>query len=227
MARQVCDVAVVGGGLVGTALAFELVAGGAEVVLVDRGDPGRATDTGAGILSPDTAAHPEPRWTAMAQAAGRHHEALVPRLAAAGAGDTGYARCGLVSVGLDEREHDWFAAASAAAERRARGRCGPSPPTRRAALPGPRPGPRGRLVPGGGPRRRAVPGGGTASGGRGGRPALPPGPAVGSTWMRMLANVGVEVFGGSIPIVGDLFDMALKANLRNLRIIEDHLWGKR
>ena len=45
--------------------------------------------------------------------------------------------------------------------------------------------------------------------------------------LRMLANVGVEVFGGSIPIIGDLFDMALKANLRNLRIIEDHLWGRR
>ena len=45
--------------------------------------------------------------------------------------------------------------------------------------------------------------------------------------LRMLANVGVEVFGGSVPIVGDLFDMALKANLRNLRIIEDHLWGRR
>jgi hypothetical protein len=44
--------------------------------------------------------------------------------------------------------------------------------------------------------------------------------------VKMLANVGVEVFGGSIPIVGDLFDMALKANMRNLRIIEDHLWGR-
>jgi hypothetical protein len=44
--------------------------------------------------------------------------------------------------------------------------------------------------------------------------------------LRMLANVGVEVFGGSIPIIGDLFDMALKANLRNLRIIEDHLSGR-
>ena len=40
---------------------------------------------------------------------------------------------------------------------------------------------------------------------------------------RMLANVGVEVVGGSVPILGDLFDMALKANLRNLAIIEDHV----
>src|SRR5580704_14688836 len=45
--------------------------------------------------------------------------------------------------------------------------------------------------------------------------------------LRMVANVGVEVFGGSIPIIGDLFDMALKANLRNLRIIEDDLWSRR
>ena len=43
---------------------------------------------------------------------------------------------------------------------------------------------------------------------------------------RLLANVGVEVLGGSVPILGDLFDMALKANLRNLKIIEDHLAGR-
>ena len=40
---------------------------------------------------------------------------------------------------------------------------------------------------------------------------------------RMLANVGLEVVGGSVPILGDLFDMALKANLRNLAIIEAHV----
>ncbi len=40
---------------------------------------------------------------------------------------------------------------------------------------------------------------------------------------RMLGNVAMEVAGGSIPILGDLFDMALKANLRNLAIIEGHV----
>jgi hypothetical protein len=39
---------------------------------------------------------------------------------------------------------------------------------------------------------------------------------------RMLLNVGVEVLGGSVPVLGDVFDMALKANLRNLAIIEAH-----
>jgi hypothetical protein len=41
--------------------------------------------------------------------------------------------------------------------------------------------------------------------------------------MRMIGNVAVEVVGGSIPVLGDLFDVALKANLRNIRILEDHL----
>ncbi len=44
--------------------------------------------------------------------------------------------------------------------------------------------------------------------------------------VRMAANVGIEVLGGSVPILGDLFDMALKANLRNLAIVEDHLRGQ-
>ena len=39
---------------------------------------------------------------------------------------------------------------------------------------------------------------------------------------RMVANVAVEVVGGSVPVLGDVFDMALKANLRNIRIVEDH-----
>ena len=41
--------------------------------------------------------------------------------------------------------------------------------------------------------------------------------------MRMIGNVVLEVAGGSVPVLGDLFDVALKANLRNIRIVEDHL----
>ena len=40
---------------------------------------------------------------------------------------------------------------------------------------------------------------------------------------RMLGNVALEVAGGSVSILGDVFDMALKANLRNLAIIERHV----
>ena len=40
---------------------------------------------------------------------------------------------------------------------------------------------------------------------------------------RMLANIGIEVIGGAVPIVGDLFDMVFKANLRNLALLETWL----
>jgi hypothetical protein len=38
------------------------------------------------------------------------------------------------------------------------------------------------------------------------------------TLLTMLVNVGVDVAGGSIPVVGDLFDAAWKANTRNLQL---------
>ena len=39
---------------------------------------------------------------------------------------------------------------------------------------------------------------------------------------RMAGNVVIEVVGGSVPVLGDLFDVVLKANMRNIRIVEDH-----
>lgn len=38
---------------------------------------------------------------------------------------------------------------------------------------------------------------------------------------RMLFNVFVEVFAGTVPVLGDVFDVAFKANLRNIALIED------
>ena len=40
---------------------------------------------------------------------------------------------------------------------------------------------------------------------------------------KMLANIGVEAAAGAVPLLGNLFDMGFKANLRNIAIIEDHL----
>lgn len=39
---------------------------------------------------------------------------------------------------------------------------------------------------------------------------------------RMVRNVAIEAVAGAVPIVGDLFDVTFKANLRNLAIIEQH-----
>jgi hypothetical protein len=40
--------------------------------------------------------------------------------------------------------------------------------------------------------------------------------------LRMLGNVAVETVVGSLPILGDIFDAAWKANMRNLRLLEAH-----
>ena len=39
---------------------------------------------------------------------------------------------------------------------------------------------------------------------------------------RMVFNVGLDFALGSIPLLGDLFDVAFKANARNMNILEDH-----
>jgi D-amino-acid dehydrogenase len=84
------DVVVVGGGLVGASLAYELVSAGADTVLVDRHDPGRATDAGAGILSPETNRDPDPEFAAFGLTAAHHYESLVARLADDGVTDVGF-----------------------------------------------------------------------------------------------------------------------------------------
>lgn len=41
--------------------------------------------------------------------------------------------------------------------------------------------------------------------------------------VRMLANIGLDALVGSVPIAGDLFDVAFKANRRNLDLLRRHL----
>jgi hypothetical protein len=39
---------------------------------------------------------------------------------------------------------------------------------------------------------------------------------------RMAANLAVDGAVGAVPLVGDLFDVAFKANRRNMRIVREH-----
>jgi hypothetical protein len=43
------------------------------------------------------------------------------------------------------------------------------------------------------------------------------------TLARMIGNVAADFLLGSVPFVGDLFDVAFKANRRNARLLEQHL----
>ncbi|MDJ0637095.1 MAG: DUF4112 domain-containing protein [Xenococcaceae cyanobacterium MO_188.B29] len=40
---------------------------------------------------------------------------------------------------------------------------------------------------------------------------------------KMIGNVALETFLGTVPLFGDIFDAYFKANLRNLEILEKHI----
>ncbi len=44
---------------------------------------------------------------------------------------------------------------------------------------------------------------------------------------RMIANTGIDYVIGSIPVIGDIFDVGFKANLRNLTILREELGARK
>ena len=99
------DVIIIGGGIVGSATAYECARAGLRTLMLDRIDRGRATNAGAGIVTLLSGRYVlGEAWADFALAAGRHYPPLVAALAEAGQADTGYARCGMLSVAMDEDE---------------------------------------------------------------------------------------------------------------------------
>ncbi len=99
------DTVVVGGGIVGSSTAYHLARAGSRTLLIDREDEGRATDAGAGIVSPLTSSRGrDPDWLEFATGAADYYPDLVARLDREGAGPTGFDRPGLLAIAVDEGE---------------------------------------------------------------------------------------------------------------------------
>jgi len=43
------------------------------------------------------------------------------------------------------------------------------------------------------------------------------------TVLRMLANIGIDTVVGAVPVLGDMFDVGWRANMRNVELLEGHL----
>jgi hypothetical protein len=45
--------------------------------------------------------------------------------------------------------------------------------------------------------------------------------------LRMILNLGIDALVGLVPLLGDFFDMAFKANIRNMKIYREAMSGTR
>lgn len=99
-------VVVVGAGIVGASTAFHLSEAGAQVVVVDRAHPGKATLAGAGIVCPWPTAATDPDVVELYCAGAGATARLVERLAELGETDTGYGRVGAIVLADGDTELD-------------------------------------------------------------------------------------------------------------------------
>jgi D-amino-acid dehydrogenase len=102
------DVIVVGGGIVGSSVAYHLTVQRLRTLMIDADLVGLATDAGAGILaSPsDTAVRdPVERFRALAA---HHYPELIGELAEAGTSDPGYAVRGSLTVAVEAGERAYI-----------------------------------------------------------------------------------------------------------------------
>jgi glycine oxidase len=100
------DVVVIGGGVIGLSCAWRLAQRGAEVVVLERGEPGSgATRVAAGMLAPvGELTFGEPQLLELTLAAAKLYPEFVAELEAATGEITGYERLGALHVALDRDE---------------------------------------------------------------------------------------------------------------------------
>jgi D-amino-acid dehydrogenase len=97
---------VVGAGILGASTAYHLAKAGANVTLVDRQDPGRATDAAAGIVCPWLSQRRNQAWYTLAKNGARYYASLIEQLEADGEMDTGYKRVGAISLHTEDEKLD-------------------------------------------------------------------------------------------------------------------------
>src|SRR4051812_30837920 len=89
------DVLIIGGGVIGLSLAYELAGHGVKVRVLDRGEPGReASWAAAGILPPCKFRMRAPPVEWLAGLSGQLHAEWSARLREETGIDNGYRRCG-------------------------------------------------------------------------------------------------------------------------------------
>ncbi|MEH7223490.1 FAD-dependent oxidoreductase [Bacillus sp. JJ1566] len=97
---------VIGAGILGASTAYHLAKAGAQVTIVDREDPGQATDAAAGIVCPWLSQRRNKAWYNLAKTGAKYYATLINELEALGETDTGYKKVGAISLHVDQNKLD-------------------------------------------------------------------------------------------------------------------------
>lgn len=99
------DILIVGGGVIGLSLAYELAGSGARVAVVERGQFGReASWAGAGILPPAAAGPRQDPYAELHRISGELYPRWSAQLREETGVDNGYRRCGGIYLAIDESD---------------------------------------------------------------------------------------------------------------------------
>ncbi|MGG1228175.1 NAD(P)/FAD-dependent oxidoreductase [Bacillus halotolerans] len=97
---------IVGAGILGASTAYHLAKSGARVTVIDRNEPGQATDAAAGIVCPWLSQRRNQDWYQLAKGGARYYNDLIKQLEEEGETDTGYKRVGAISIHTDSVKLD-------------------------------------------------------------------------------------------------------------------------
>lgn len=100
------DVAVVGGGVIGLAVAWRAAGRGLRIIVLERGEPGAATSSvAAGMIAPvSEALMSEQRLLRLGLASAAAYPGFIAELEEATGRDAGYLRCGTLAAARDRDE---------------------------------------------------------------------------------------------------------------------------
>lgn len=91
-------VIVIGAGILGASVAYQLSKLHAEVIIIDRKDAGQATDAAAGIICPWLSQRRNKAWYRLAKAGASFYSSLIQELEKLGEVNTGYAKVGAICI---------------------------------------------------------------------------------------------------------------------------------
>ncbi|PIC84564.1 FAD-binding oxidoreductase [Sporosarcina sp. P1] len=94
-------VLIIGAGIVGASAAYHLSTQYAEVVLIDRQEPGQATKAAAGIICPWASQRRNKAWYALASAGAAYYPEFIRSLEEQGEVETGYKKVGALAIHTD------------------------------------------------------------------------------------------------------------------------------